>query len=80
MTPREIVMTTTGIIREEVEGEVTLVIETLIPEETDTDTLPPPNDVKIVIALHETIEENNNQSQKNPSIVVPLIMLTKRAK
>ena len=44
MTPREIVMTTTGIIREEVEGEVTLVIETLTPEETDTDTLPPPND------------------------------------
>lgn len=37
-------MTTTGIIREEVEEEATLVIETLTPEETDTDTLPPPND------------------------------------
>ena len=44
MTPGEIVMTTTGIIREEVEEEATLVTETLIPEETDTDTLPPPND------------------------------------
>ena len=44
MTPGEIVMTTTGIIREEVEEEATLVTETLIPEETDTDTPPPPND------------------------------------
>ena len=44
-------MTTTGIIREEVEEEATLVIETLTLEETDTDTLPPPNDSILSILI-----------------------------